>query len=170
MSEPPRPSVRPPASRRAVQSVEEMIAARVLGPATPNLLWLREAIAQCKKDLDLAQFAYDQANLKGALVNAYDAARNAIECHMNANALRVTNPVSSHKTVIDYARGRMSSIVAQADLELLDILRELRHSAEYPLSRDTRVPLKPSDAKAAIDLCLRIAGAVGAEVLGKGKP
>jgi hypothetical protein len=167
MSDPPRPA-RPPVPRRAGRSVDEMLAARVLGPATPNLQWLHEAIVQCKKDLDLAQFACEQANLKGALVNAYDAARNAIECPLNANALRVTDSSCSHKTVIDYARDRMGAILSDDDLAELDVLRELRHSAEYPLSRTSRVLLRPSDAAQAIELCLRIARSVGNSVLGMG--
>ena len=106
-------------------------------------------------------------NLKGAVVNAYDAARNAIEAHMNANGLRVENSIGSHKTVLAYADERRPADLDGGDVVRLDQLRELQHSAEYPMSRSSRVPLRQSDGVEAVTLCERVAKAMLSTALGE---
>jgi hypothetical protein len=45
------------------------------------------------------------------------------------------DPVGSNQTVIDHASDRMTGLIESDDVIRLDLPRDLRHGAEYPLSR-----------------------------------
>lgn len=133
-------------------AVSEHRATRAIEGGKTNPAWINEALVQCRKDVELARSAAAAGNHKGAVTNAYDAIRAAVACHMNASGLRVTNQQGAHVVAVDYAAEAMGDVFDETRLAQYEQLRRLRHTAEYPFSSPTRVPVTGKDATAAVAL------------------
>lgn len=133
-------------------SLAEHRATKAIEGAQTNPAWIDDVLQQCQKDVALANTAIVDGNYKGAVTNAYDAIRAAVECHMNASRLRVANRPGAHAVTIDYAAERMTDIFDDDQIAAYDALRQLRHAAEYSFSSTTRTRLTKKDAEAAVAL------------------
>jgi uncharacterized Zn finger protein len=132
---------RPQKGDRQRTSVGEHRATRAIEAGKTNPAWINEALVQCRKDIELARSAAAAGNPKGAVTNAYDAIRAAVACHMNASGLRITNQQGAHVVAVDYAAEAMGDVMDEAKVAQYDQLRRLRHTAEYPFSSPTRIPV-----------------------------
>ncbi len=143
---------RPPGGTSRRTAVSEHRATRAIEGAKANPAWVNEALVQCRKDVDLARSAAGAGNHKGAVTNACDAIRAAVACHMNASGLRVTNQQGAHVVAVDYAAEAMGDVFDETRLAQYEQLRRLRHTAEYPFSSPTHVPVTGKDAAVAVAL------------------
>ena len=139
-------------SRDTRTSVAEHRATGAIEGAVPNPAWMDKVLQQCQRDVALAKAAIEHDNFKGAVTNAYDALRAAVECHMNASKLRIANRTGAHIVAIDYAAGRMIDIFSFDQVDEYDALRRVRHAAEYAFSSTPHTRLTRADADAAIKL------------------
>ena len=64
---------------------------------------------------------------------------------MQATGLRVANEPGAHRSSVTYSRARMSDLIAEADLDDYETLREVRNAIEYP-EPGTRNVLTADDA------------------------
>jgi hypothetical protein len=114
-------------------SVDEHRATRAIEAAATSAAWINAALVQCQKDVDLARAALAAENDKGAVTCAYDAIRTAVECHMNAAGLRISNQPGAHKVAIDYAAEKMAGVFDETRLLQYEQLRVLRHRCRVPV-------------------------------------
>ena len=150
-------------------SVDEHRATRAIEAAATNAAWINAALVQCQKDVDLARAALAAENHKGAVTCTYDAIRTAVECHMNAAGLRISNQPGAHKVAIDYAAEKMAGVFDETRLLQYEQLRVLRHRAEYPFSSSMRLSIGPKDSAVAVALAAETVNAVIAAWSREGK-
>lgn len=98
----------------------------------------------------------------------HDATRKAITAHMNANGLRRASGDGSHRAVVAYARERMTSIVDDETLDMVDQLREGRRVAEY--GEEPSVRIGPKEVAAAITIATTIVEAVATSLAKQRRP
>jgi hypothetical protein len=138
-------------------SVADLIARRRIEKVTPNPRACAEWISDARRHLKSADTLTD-TDPRLAYAAVHDAARKAITAHMNANGLRPASGEGSHRVVIAYARERMSSLVDEETLDMIDQLREGRRVAEC--GEEPNVRIGPKEVAAAIRVSIAIVEAV----------
>jgi len=66
-----------------------------------------------------------------AFTALYDAMRKAIAAHMRSRGYRVTRGPGAHKKTGEYARAALDHLDVDWHVDEFDLLRNLRHQAEY---------------------------------------
>jgi hypothetical protein len=151
---PPQPvrARRATSSGRAVGSIEEMVVTAKLERARPDPRHQRSLLNLAGENIAGAQRAIE-VSPSLALTGAYDAVRHCVDAHLNANGLRAKSGDGSHRSRVEYARAAMSGIVSEADIEMYQAARQVRHEAEYP-SPERPLHLLPTDAQQMLGLAV----------------
>ena len=124
--------------------IAELLAARKLLRVQPSVAFVNGRLKQAADNVDSAK-SLTATNPRAAVTIAYDAIRFAVDAHMQANGLRVANEPGAHRASVSYSRQRMNDLVADADLDDYEALREVRNAIEYP-EPGTRNVLTEDDA------------------------
>ncbi len=66
-----------------------------------------------------------------AFTALYDAMRKAIAAHMRSRGYRVTRGPGAHMRTGEYARAALDHLDVDRHVDEFDLLRDLRHQAEY---------------------------------------
>ena len=135
-----------------------MLAAHVLDTVSPNRRYELDLLNLAGEKIAAAQQILNtSASL--ALTGAYDAARHAVDAHMDANGVRTRSGEGSHRVRVDYAHQEMSGLISDDLLRDYAAARQIRHEAEYP-SPTRPVSIRQPDAERTIDLAKALHSAV----------
>jgi hypothetical protein len=120
--------------------VEDLIAEGRLERVRADPASMQRMLQQAALNADGAEREAQAGNPSGGHALLWDAVRQAITAHMQANGLRPTSKPGHHAAVITYAEARLVGVAEPTDLASLDRMRRTRHRSEYdaiPVSRAT---------------------------------
>jgi len=147
--------------------VADLVARRRIEKVAPNPRACAEWINDARRHVASAATLAD-TDPRLAYAAVHDAARKAITAHMNANGLRPASGEGSHRAVIAYARERMTSLVDEETLDMVDQLREGRRVAEY--GEEPSIRIGPKEVAAAITISATVVEAVAATLTTQQRP
>lgn len=158
--DPPTDRHRPdkPVSGPSTRTITEMVTSHDLEKVTPSRRYELELLNLAGEKIAAAQQIL-QVSPSLALTGAYDAARHAVDAHMNANGVRARSGEGSHRVRVDYAHQAMTGLVSDDLLRDYAAARQIRHEAEYP-SPNRPVTIRQPDAERTIELAKTLHSAV----------
>jgi hypothetical protein len=120
-------------------SVEGMVASRrVRRISDPNWPDARDKASQARAHIKSAGLlaSTDPVLAMSAL---HDATRKVVTAHMEVHGLRPESAPGAHRSVVIYARERLSGILDEDQLDDLELIMRARHDAEYGVLASTRI-------------------------------
>jgi hypothetical protein len=140
------------------ESVVDLVAMRRLLRVRTAPGFVVTRIKQATANVDSAKLI-SQSNPRAAVTLAYDAIRFVVDAHMHANGYRFANEPGAHRTSVSYARTEMVELLAKADLDDYEVLRDVRNRIEYPDPTSTDM-LSATDAEEVVATAGRVVTAI----------
>ena len=111
-------------------SLTDLIRSGRLERISADVTAAKEKVKEARQHLTSAPKIWDD-DPEGAYALIYDAARKAVDAHLQANGLRVTNRPGAHAATAEYAEAEWRGTAYETSAERLDGIRRNRNRTEY---------------------------------------